>query len=109
MVPKAKAPLRRLLERSSHFRLARVWRRTLPEHHDENVRYASDQRIDYFVALVITAIGLMMLIAPLWILAGVQKMSSRLGVITAFIVSFVVLLSLTAVVRPFESLAGAAA
>lgn len=109
MVPKTKAPLRRLLERSSHFRLARVWRRTLPENDDENVRYASDQRIDHFVALIITAIGLTMLIAPLWILAGVQEMSSRLGVITAFIVGFVVLLSLTAVVRPFESLAGAAA
>lgn len=109
MVPKTKAPLRRLLERSSRFRMARMWRRIFPDNDDENVHYASDQHIDRFVTVVITAIGLTMLIAPLWILAGVQKMSARLGIITAFIVGFVVLFSLTAVVRPFESLAGAAA
>jgi hypothetical protein len=108
LVPKVKTPLRRLLERSSHFRLTRLWRkkRLLK---DESVHYSSDQRIDQFVSAVIILLGVAMLIAPLWILAFVRYTVGRLAVITTFVVVFLCLISVTTVARPFESLAAAAA
>jgi len=76
---------------------------------DENVFYSSDQRIDHFVSAVITLLGVVMIIAPLWILAFIRSISGRLGVITAFVVVFLCLISVTTTARPFESLAAAAA
>jgi len=76
---------------------------------DENIHYISDKKIDRFITTLIVILGLGMLIAPLWILAFVEALKERLGVICAFIVTFVVLLSATTVARPFESLAAAAA
>jgi hypothetical protein len=108
VVPKAKTPLRQLLERSSHFRLWRLWRKA-PISEMENVHYGSDQRIDLFVALMSTVVGLMMLIGPLWILAFVTQTVKRLGIITAFLVIFLCFVSFTTVARPFESLGATAA
>jgi hypothetical protein len=53
-------------------------------------------------------VGLLMLISPLWILEFVNGPLQRLGVITAFIVLFLFLLSVATTARPIESLAGAA-
>ena len=50
-----------------------------------------------------------MLIAPLWILAFLESQVPRLGVFSALIVLFVVLLSVTTVAKLFESLTAAAA
>ena len=112
IVPKIKSPLRLLLERSSHFRFLKWWQQKSverPAGGDENVHYSSDEKIERFVATVIMSVGLIMLIAPLWILAFLEGLVQRLGVISAFIVLFVALLSVTTVAKPFESLAAAAA
>lgn len=112
LVPTPKSPLRSLLERSSHFRLLRLWQRKdidRPGSQDENVHYISDEKIDSFIATFIMTLGLIMLIAPLWILAFLEGLVQRLGVISAFIVLFVALVSITTVAKPFESLAAAAA
>ena len=53
-------------------------------------------------------VGLCMLIGPLWVLEFVNKPLQRLGVITAFVILFLFLLSVATTVRPIESLAGAA-
>ena len=115
MVPKSKSSLRRLLERSRHFRLARFWRIAPTrlgdspgfDHGDTN--YSSDEKIDRFVNIVILLLGAFMLISPLWILQYASRITDRLGVITIFIVLFLGLLSFTTVAKPFESLAAAAA
>ena len=108
LVPRVKSPLRLLLEHSSRFRLLKLWQqKTINE--DTDVHYFSDEKIDHFVATVIMGLGLIMLIAPLWILAFLEGLVPRLGVISAFIVLFTALLSVTTVAKPFESLAAAAA
>lgn len=53
--------------------------------------------------------GMVMLIAPLWVLAVTHGTMKRLGVITGFVVLFLGLIAFTTVARPFESLAAAAA
>ena len=112
VVPTPKSSLRSLLERSSRFRLLKLWRQDDIEHlasHDKNVYYVSDKKINRFITFIIMGLGLIMLIAPLWILAFLEGLAQRLGVISAFIVLFVALLSATTVAKPFESLAAAAA
>ena len=112
LVPRTKSPLRLLMERSSRFRFFKWWQQKTVEGlagGDETVHYSSDEKIDRFVATVIMGLGLIMLIAPLWILAFLEGLTPRLGVISAFIVLFVTLLSVTTVAKPFESLAAAAA
>ena len=94
LVPAAKTPLRRLLERYRQFRLLRLWRQDPSDSvmKDEHVHYISDARVDHFVTVFIMSFGLTMLITPLWILAFVGGVVQRLGVISAFIVLFVTLL-----------------
>ena len=112
VVPKSKSPLRVLLEHSRRFRLLKLWQDENVDgtvHSDEDVHYTSDEKIDRFIATFIMVLGLIMLIAPLWILAFLGGLVQRLGVISAFIVLFVALISVTTVAKPFESLAAAAA
>jgi uncharacterized membrane protein len=76
---------------------------------DENVHYFSDKQIETALAVILTIFGLVMLVAPLWILAFVKQTVPRLAVITAFVVVFLCLVSGTTVAKTFESLAAAAA
>ena len=69
----------------------------------------ADNKIDRFSTTFIMIVGLAMLIAPLWILAFLEGLLQRLGVISAFIVLFVILVSVSTVAKPFESLAAATA
>jgi hypothetical protein len=108
MVPKNKTPLRCLLERSSHFRLARLWRKA-PKIAGENIHYASDQRIEFFVNVIMTFMGLIMLILPLWVLAFVDRTTYRLAIITTFLALFLCMVSFATVAKPFESLGATAA
>jgi hypothetical protein len=114
LVPKPKSSLRRFLEYSQSFRLWRLWRIEPPPlpndvaGEDKQTHYASDKKIDVFITFIILLVGVIMLIAPLWILEYVRRNVDRLGVITTFIVLFILLLSMTTVARPFETLAAAA-
>ena len=112
LVPASKSPLRLFLERSRHFRLLKLWQKKPSDNtmvKDKNIHYISDARIDHFVTVFIMSIGLIMLIAPLWILTYLGGLARRLAIISAFIVLFVVLISWTTIAKPFESLAAAAA
>lgn len=115
LVPKAVTPLRSLLEKSTSFRFCKLWAKRLPHlpvhstTHPETVHYSSDVRIDRFIGFTITALGMGMLITPLWVLAYIEVMWKRLCVITGFIVLFLGLVAFTTVAKPFESLAAAAA
>jgi hypothetical protein len=114
LVPKSSTPLRRLLEKSSHFRLSKLWRirdPPLPKHsaRPEEIHYSSDSKIDTSIGITITILGMLMLIVPLWVLNETNGARTRLAVITTFIVIFLGLIAFTTVVKPFESLAAAAA
>lgn len=54
-------------------------------------------------------VGLGMVIGPLWVLEFVSGPLQRLGVITAFVLVFLLLLSVATTGRPIERLAGVAA
>ncbi|KAF1959968.1 hypothetical protein CC80DRAFT_406147 [Byssothecium circinans] len=115
LVPKVRTPLRRLLERSSRFRVWRWWMKEPPNDpniiypYPETLHYTSDKRIDICIGITITALGMVMLILPLWVLAVTHGTMARIGVITGFIASFLALVAFTTVARPFESLAATAA
>jgi hypothetical protein len=112
-----KGPLRDWLERSQSFRLLSAWKKDPPKHAlnngipftDAEVHYASEKRIEGFVTAVVIAVGLAMLIAPLWVLAYAATRPLRLGIITAFVTFFVTLLSCTTAAKTFECLAATAA
>jgi hypothetical protein len=61
------------------------------------------------VTIVVLSTGLAMLIGPLWILESIADSKTRLGVITAFVVAFTVLVSSVTVAKHFEVLAATAA
>lgn len=109
MVPKTKSPLRRLFEHWKGFRLFRFWREDAEaQAHSENTIYTSDKRIDLFVGLITTIIGLAMLVIPLWILAFVNGLVGRLAIITAFLVIFLCFVAALTIARPFEALGATA-
>lgn len=119
MSPKLpKTALRDFLERSQYFRLHRLWSKrpsaqdvidSRAHYSDPDVHYISDQRIERMLTIAITSMGVVMLVTPLWILAFVQEQTRRLGVITAFVMVFLGLLSFTTNAKTFESLAATAA
>jgi hypothetical protein len=115
LVSKNKSSLRRLLERSDHFRTFPVFRRPSTSvcedfiADDEHVHYHDDSKIDHAVTLIVLTLGVIMIVSPLWILEFVHGSIKRLGIITMYIVLFITLLSVTTVAKPFESLAAAAA
>lgn len=109
MVAPTKTPLRRLLERSQRFRLFKLWQKRPGDARDEHIHYSSGGRIDAFVSIIIVAIGLLMLITPLWILGSIAPVKERLAIITAFLMVFLCLVTFTTAARPFESLGAAAA
>ena len=65
--------------------------------------------MDAFISLIITTIGLVMLISPLWILAFIQLSVNRLAIITAYVVVFLCFVSIAMVEKPSETLGAAAA
>lgn len=102
IVLKPQAPFRELLDRSYYLhRLKTLWRKNAssfrrwplswkkiaPAQEDDSfqdrkVEYFSDHGLDLFVAFIITDLGLLMLIVPLWILAFVTSTVYRLAIIT---------------------------
>lgn len=75
--------------------------------------YSDEEKIDKFVTCVTVGLGLIMLVAPLWLLqyvyVEVPDLMPRLKIITGFLIGFTALLVIVAVARPFEVLAATAA
>jgi len=102
------SPLRDLLERSTHSRLFGLRKKKKLD--GDTIHYYLERRIDMFVSFVLTIVGLVMLVAPLWILTYVDDMFHRLSVITAFVVAFLPLVFFTSTGKSSEaSLAATAA
>lgn len=72
-------------------------------------RYFDERMVDRLENAVIFSSGLVMLFAPLWALQTQMKTAIRLGIVTAFVCFFTLLLAIGAVAKPFEILTAATA
>ncbi|KAK8103547.1 uncharacterized protein PG998_010580 [Apiospora kogelbergensis] len=113
---KDKMPLRQFIDRSRRLRTLRIWQQpnsdsiaSSARERDQDVSYYSDQRIDSFTSLTIVLIGIAMLLTPIWILQALQAPTTKLVVITIFILAFLITLSYAMVTKPFEALGATAA
>ncbi|KAI9375902.1 hypothetical protein BJX61DRAFT_539357 [Aspergillus egyptiacus] len=114
LVPTVVSPLRQLFERSSRFLRWKWWQKEssediLPRYHAPEVVKANDQRIDVFVTAATMVLGAGLIIAPLWTLAHVVSRIVKLGIITAFSLVFLGLVSFGTSARPIEALGATAA
>ncbi|KAL7792735.1 hypothetical protein V8C43DRAFT_282327 [Trichoderma afarasin] len=112
VVQKEKPPLRRVIDSSRIFRTMSLWetkRGDVSEHDIGDITYFSEKRLDLFVSLTTTMIGLAMLVTPLWILQSTTNLQSKLIIITIFIIVFLLVLSFGMVAKPFEALGATAA
>ncbi|KAI1133664.1 hypothetical protein F5Y10DRAFT_228301 [Nemania abortiva] len=112
VVQKDKTPLRRLIDHSRWLRTLSIWQlknQDPPKHEGDVVSYYSDKRINTFASSVIVGLGIILLLAPLWILYALQSSVLKLAVITVFITIFLIILSFALVTKPFGALGATAA
>ena len=118
VIPIAKTPLRRYLEKTEWFRTSRWFRRRPPKtllashapvEEEKMVFYHADARIKALDNGLVMLMGLSMLVTPLWILYAVNATKDRLAVITVFVTAFLALLQVVTVASPAEILAATAA
>ena len=75
----------------------------------EHVAYFSNRKLDRFVSFAIVAIGVAMLLTPLWVLQALEAPTTKLLVITVFVLVFLLTMSFTMAAKPFEALGATAA
>lgn len=112
VIQKDKTPLRRLIDHSRRLRTLSIWRlknHDVPNEERDVVSYFSDKRMDTFASSTIVGLGIILLLTPLWILYALQSPVLKLAVITAFITTFLIILSFAMVAKPFEALGATAA
>lgn len=71
--------------------------------------YSSDLTFESVTTLGIIALGLAMLLAPLWWMQNVSDNNNRLAIITGFVILFTLLMTGATINRPFEVVASTAA
>lgn len=112
IVARDKTPLRQLIDCSATVRTLRLWRQKtsdVPDYDAGSVSYYSDARMNKFASAVITAVGIVMLLTPIWILQAMDHLVMKLAVITVFVLVFLLTLSFAMVSKPFEALGATAA
>jgi hypothetical protein len=111
--PREKGLLRRFIDRLALARRHRFFRREpdgTESYHDPETHYlARLDRIDKLVSGIILVAGLLMLVVPLWILQFLGDDVVKLGVITAFIILFLIVVATISEAKPYKSLAATAA
>ncbi|KAI0902956.1 hypothetical protein F4823DRAFT_569169 [Ustulina deusta] len=65
--------------------------------------------MDSFASAVIVFVGASILVTPIWILQAIETLKTKLAVITAFVLVFLLILSFAMVSKPFEALGATAA
>lgn len=107
VVPNPKSHLRHLFEKSVHSRNMRRWRVKKEDiessgHDGTHELHLFDEKFDTFTSVITACIGLVMLIAPLWILEFTNSSIASLAWITGFIILFHCLFTYATVAKPFE-------
>ncbi|KAI5460085.1 hypothetical protein BGZ63DRAFT_426034 [Mariannaea sp. PMI_226] len=113
VTPREKSPMRRLLDKSQWLRTLSVWEEKkrneeMESHGMKNIMLYSDRKMDQVASLVVAAVGVVMLLAPIWILQALRSLETKLAVISVFIFTFLITLSFIMVSRPFEALGATA-
>lgn len=113
VVPKVRSPLGDLIDRSRYLRTLSAWKKKdapeLPQYEDNAITYMSEKRVDSFTTSLTILSGLIMLIAPIWILQALSKPKAKLVTITIFIIVFLGMVSYITASKPSETLAATAA
>ncbi|KAI9641351.1 hypothetical protein NHQ30_010153 [Ciborinia camelliae] len=113
IVPINKTPLRRALEHFEWFKTVNYFRRhptkTKASYDAGTIFYHSDDKIQTFDSGIVILLGVIMLLIPLWILEAMQSKKAILGVISVFVVGFMLLVQVVTLAKPYETLAAAAA
>lgn len=108
-----KPSMRRFLERHIVFRSHWLWKQDPPSDTRDvdrvMRRYEKDEKIDFVTTIVMLLVGMIMLLVPIWTLAVITTPFAKLGVITTFIVLFLLVVSYATIARPWETLAATAA
>ncbi|KAH6884166.1 hypothetical protein B0T10DRAFT_551079 [Thelonectria olida] len=108
-----KPTIRNFLESHVVFRLHWLWKKEPPpdtrQVDRETRQYVNEEKIDLVATIAIIFVGLSMLIVPIWVLAIMAAPYAKLGVITCFIVVFLVVVLYATVATPTEALAASAA
>ncbi len=79
-----------------------------PGHEFSSSIIGEDKYVDLIASITIFLTAVVMLIVPLWVLATLNTLTSKLGVITAFTLALLLVLSGGTLAKPFEILATAA-
>ena len=111
VVPKPDSPMRRIFGALAPRINMKRFRASIDEEKqdgDENIRIWKEEKAEKFFTRATLIIGLLMLVGPLWALEFVSAPLKRLGVVTGFIVLFLMLVSGATMASPTESLAGTA-
>lgn len=116
MIPQPRSWFRKILDRTQIIRY-QPWKWLSRENHaipwskDGGSRdnLANDKNVEKFSSIIIGVVSLGMLIGPIWVVYGVTHATTRLGIISGFIVLFYVLVNIATTAKTSESLAAAAA
>lgn len=76
---------------------------------EDGTYWQNESKIETYASVVISVIGLVMLISPIWILEYVQGTAGRLGIITGFISVFFMTVIFLTTAQVFDALVAAAA
>ena len=109
---RVRPPLGQWLESSTTFQLSSLFRakRVEGKHVEEpTTKYSSNEKFEKLTNRSIIIGGLIMLLTPLWLLECYTDSQVRLGIITAFVVVFMWVMSTATINRPFEVVAASAA
>jgi hypothetical protein len=106
-----KSPIRRLLERMMPETISNVFKpKSKPGRvESEDTHYRDNQSFESAMRVLIIALGLGLLLGPMWWLESVKDDEKRLGIITGFVIFFAVIVQLGTSARPFELLGAVAA
>ncbi|KAI0116332.1 hypothetical protein GGR51DRAFT_501039 [Nemania sp. FL0031] len=110
--PNDKTPLRNWIDSSLTLRTLSIWKkhsRSVPGYETNNISYYSGTSMDVFASAVIIFVGGSLLVTPIWVLQAIEKFQSKLAVITAFILVFLLVLSSAMASKPLEALGVTAA
>lgn len=110
--PRTRPPLGQWLESSTSLQVSRFFREKPVEGRHIKATtsiYSSNARFEKLTNRSIILGGLVMLLTPLWLLEYCSGSRTRLGIITAFVVAFMMIMSTATINRPFEVVASSAA
>lgn len=109
---RTRTPLGRWLESFQSLHLSKLFSATFVDGKhvkSSTITYSSDSKFETLTNRSIIAGGLVMLLVPLWLLECFSGSKVRLGIITAFVVAFMLVMMTATINRPFEVVAASAA